>query len=110
MLGHEVLSVRIGGVAGLHYLAINHFERYGWRVCRILDAFMDLRRKGVGEDEGGLTKGVSRTVGGSYDGGVDGAEAFEAFWDIQENIGTLTGAKGWKRRWRRVLNKLRPKR
>ena len=110
MLGHEVLSVRIGGVAGLHYLAINHFERYGWRVCRILDAFMDLRRKRVGKDEGGLTKGVSRTVGGSYEGGVDGAEAFEAFWDIQENIGTLTGAKGWKRRWRRVLNKLRRKR
>ena len=85
MLGHEMVSVRVGGVVALHNLATRHFDRYGWQVCRILQAFMDARRKGAsGVDERDAGHGMSRTVGGSYEGTLDGVQAFDAFWDIQE--------------------------
>ena len=102
MLGHDVLSVRIGGVASLHHLAIHHFDRYGWRVCKILECFMDLRMKGVGMDEAESLMTVERTVGGKYEGGVDGAQAFEAFWDIQEKLTMLRPPRRRKRWWHRL--------
>ena len=105
MLGHEMVSVRVGGVVALHNLATRHFDRYGWQVCRILDAFTDSRRKGAsGVDDGDAGFKVERDVGGTYRGTLDGAQAFEAFWDIQGNLGKLTGRNRRRRaKWRRFL-------
>ena len=100
MLGHDDVSVRIGGVASLHHLARNDFDRYGWRVVRILDKFSESRRQRNGNHDVGPVVRMDRQVGGrtkSYRGGIDGVEAFDSFWDLQER------APGSKRsRWQRL--------
>ena len=66
MLGHEDVSVRIGGVASLRYLAMNHFDRYGERVIRILDHFMESRRHQRNAQVSGPAFGIELAVGATH--------------------------------------------
>lgn len=63
MLGHELLTVRVVGVAALQHLALNHLDRYGWQVVTVLLAFMDLKRNA--SDETGKGKVIEGTFGGT---------------------------------------------
>ena len=45
MLGHESVSVRVGGLHCLHLLANKHMETHGGEVRDVFTAFADVRKR-----------------------------------------------------------------
>lgn len=88
MLGHDDLFVRIGGVSALYYLGRNHLIRYGFQVCEILDTFSRVRRHDHEEKSRiNIQRSIYSGVGTKkYEGPIDGGNAFDAFWDLQEQL------------------------
>ncbi len=79
MLGHDMVSVQIGGIASLRFLAHNHFFIYGTRVHGILFQFADQHRDP--DKEAGIGYGDE-----FYKGSTAGGEAFFAYMSIGDDM------------------------
>ena len=91
MLGHEMESVQIGGIASLRFLAHNHFFIYGTRIHGILYQFADQHRDTDKESGIGYRDEF-------YKGSTAGGEAFFAYmsiWDEMGRMGVLRSASRW---------------
>ena len=107
MLGHEDVFVRLGGVITLYYLGRNHLDRYGYQVCAILNDFSLLKRGH--KNDGAHQIRIDRVRPGGkgtlkYVGPQDGGQAFQSFWDLQEELSRLERERGKvNKRLRRVF-------
>ena len=106
MLGHEDEFVRLGGVITLNYLGRNHLDRYGFQVCAVLDQFSLLKRNQTVASN--RQTGIERVRPGrkgtlKYKGPPDGAQAFNAFWDLQEQLSQYQRDRNSLRRVQRRL-------
>ena len=91
MLGHDMESVQIGGIASLRFLAHNHFFIYGTRVHGILYQFANQHRDP--DKEAGI--GYRDKF---YKGSTAGCEAFYAYmsiWDEMGRMGAVRSATRW---------------
>ncbi len=79
MLGHDMESVQIGGIASLRFLAHNHFFIYGTRVHGILYQFADHHRDP--DSEAGISYRDE-----FYNGSTAGGEAFFAYMSIGDDM------------------------
>ena len=91
MLGHDLESVQIGGIASLNFLAHNHFFIYGTRVHGILYQFAEQHRDPDKESGIGYRDEF-------YKGSTAGGEAFYAhmsIWDEMGRMGVVARATRW---------------
>ena len=91
MLGHEMESVQIGGIASLRFLAHNHFFIYGTRVHGILYQFADQHRDP--DKEAGIGYGNE-----FYKGSTAGGEEFYTYmriWEDMERMAVVRSASRW---------------